>query len=168
MKDKSALSVLPAFKRQINDTKRIFTIMSFMMLGCNFYLYHESHSILTSCMTIFSIFVGILGIASFFLFLKTLLKNRGSDFYISVTIEYLLLCIGYFPLFLYLFVEQHWGMLDRFGTDCLSIYNKFTNWLLPLSVFALITATYWIIMVLAYKESSMFYLLEKKKKEIYV
>lgn len=167
MKDKSALRVLPTFKRQITDTNCIFAIMSFVMFGGNFYLYLESHSLLTICMTIFSIIVGTFGIVSFFLFFKKQLRNRDSDFYISITIEYILLCIGYFPLFLYLFVEQHWGMLDRFGIDCLFLYNKFTNWLLPLSVFAMISITYWIIMNLAYKESTMFYLLEKKKKEIY-
>lgn len=167
MKDKTALSVLPTFKRQINDTNRIFAIMSFVMICCNFYLYLESHSLLTICMTIFSLIIGTLGIASFFLYFKKLLRNRDSDFYISITIEYILLCVGYFPMFIYLFVEQHWGMLDRFGIDCLFLYNKFTNWLLPLSVFAMISVTYWIIMHLAFKESTMFYLLEKKKKEIY-
>lgn len=165
---KSALSILPTFRRQIYDSHRIFAIIAIAMFGCNSFLFHESHSALTIVMTLISLIFGILCIAAYCYFFKKLLKNGDSDdFYISVAIEYIMLCVGFFPLLLYLFVEQHWSMLDRFGVDCLFIYNRYTNWLLPFSVFAMISVTYWIIMYLAYKESTMFYLLEKKKKEIY-
>lgn len=168
MKDKSALSILPSFRKQINDSNRIFAIIALAMLGCNLFLFQESHSVMTITMTLISLIIGVLGIVAYYYFFKKLLKSGDSDdFYISAAIEYFILCVGYFPLLLYLFVEQHWSMLDRFGMDCLFIYNRYTNWLLPLSVFAMISVTYWIIMYLAYKGSTMFYLLEKKKKEIY-
>ena len=168
MKDKSALSILPTFRRQINDTNRIFTVSAIAMLRCNIILFHKSHSVMTVAVTVMALTVGILTIVAYCLFFKKLLRNgNASCYYLYTVIEYVLLFLAYTPLFLYLFVEQHWNMLDRFGTDCLFLYNRYINWLLPISSFAMISVTYWIIMCLAYKGSTMFYLLEKRKKEIY-
>jgi hypothetical protein len=90
-----------------------------------------------------------------------------TDFYIGAFLEYLIVTIGFCPLYLYLFVELKWFMLNKYGWDCLFLFNTYTNWLLAGMAFATISCVYWLIVHLIQKESKMFYLLEKKKKEIY-
>ena len=45
--------------------------------------------------------------------------------------------------------------------------DTYENYLIPISIFLMISFTYWLIIHHLKKESRLFYLLEKKKKEIY-
>ena len=99
--------------------------------------------------------------------LRPRLKELNDNPYIGAFLEYLIVTIGFCPLYLYLFVELKWFMLNKYGWDCLFLFNTYTNWLLAGMAFATISCVYWLIVHLIQKESKMFYLLEKKKKEIY-
>ena len=164
----SSLQLLPSFRRQIKDSLWIFAIMAFVSFSSNVYLLvFSKRTEITLCISL-CVLLLILGIFLYIRFLPTMLKTGDkSDFYIGAFIEYLIVTIGFFPLYLYLFVELKWFMLNKYGWDCLFLFNTYTNWLLAGMAFATISCIYWLIVHLIQKESKMFYLLEKKRKEIY-
>lgn len=164
----SSLQLLPSFRLQIKDSLLIFTIMAFVSFLSNVHLVIVSNNIKMILSVSTCELMSILGIYLYVKFLSKILKTGDkSGFYIGAFLEYLIVTIGFCPLYLYLFVELKWFMLNKYGWDCLFLFNTYTNWLLAGMAFATISCVYWLIVHLIQKESKMFYLLEKKKKEIY-
>lgn len=164
----SSLRLLPSFRSQIKDSLLIFAIMAFVSFLSNANLAINSNKIEIALFVSGCCFMTVLGFYLYVRFMPVFLKAGDKMyFYIGAFIEYLIVTIGFCPLYLYLFVEMKWFMLNKYGWECLFLFNTYTNWLLPGIVFATISCIYWLIVHLILKESKMFYLLEKKKKEIY-
>ena len=163
----SSLRLLPSFRLQIKDSLLIFAIMTFISFLSNANLVMISNEEIALGVSVCSLMT-VLGLYLYLRFMPVFLKSGDkTDFYIGAFIEYLIVTIGFFPLYLYLFVELKWFMLNKYGLDCLFLFNTYTNWLLAGMAFATISCIYWLIVHLIQKESKMFYLLEKKKEEIY-
>lgn len=168
MERDSALLILPSYSLQMKDANRIFVLLAIIVMFSDLMLLFQSSNwkmilIVSSCL-LFS-FVGIFAYRKF---LPVLLRSDDDgDYYISAIIEYLMVLIGIAPICLYLYVEQQWNLLNRYGTDCLFLFNRYENWPIPISVFLMISCTYWLIIHYIKKQSRLFHLLEKKKKEIY-
>ena len=163
MRKDSALVILPSYRLQMKDANRVFLLLVIIVMFSDFMLLFQSSNwkmilIVSSCL-LFS-FVGIFAYRKF---LPILLRSDyDADYYISAIIEYIIA-----PICLYLYVEQQWNLLNRYGTDCLFLFNRYENWLLPISVFLMYSFTYWLIIYYIKKRSRLFHLLEKKKKELY-
>ena len=168
MEKDSALLILPSYRLQIKDANRIFLLLVIIVMFSDFMLLFQSSNwkmilIVSSCL-LFS----FIGIFAYRKFLPILLRSDyDADYYISAIIEYIIVLIGIAPICLYLYVEQQWNLLNRYGTDCLFLFDRYENWLLPISVFLMISCTYWLIIHYIKKRSRLFHLLEKKKKELY-
>ena len=168
MEKGSALLILPSYRLQIKDANRIFLLLVIIVMFSDFMLLFQSSNwqmilIVSSCL-LFS----FIGIFAYRKFLPILLRSDyDADYYISAIIEYIIVLIGIAPICLYLYVEQQWNLLNRYGTDCLFLFDRYENWLLPISVFLMYSFTYWLIIHYIKKRSRLFYLLEKKKKELY-
>ena len=162
----SALDLLPSYKMQLTDAMVIFCIMNLSSLVCNVYLQTQSVGVMMNALSFIGITISCIALWLYMRFMPIFLKaGDKTDFYIGAFLEYLIVTIGYSPLYLYLFVELKWFMLNKYGCDCLFLFNTYTNWLLAGMAFATISCVYWLIVHLIQKESKMFYLLEKKKKE---
>lgn len=167
MRKDSALQVLPSFRLQYHDANRIFAILSVFVILINLYLLSQSDSWVIALLMSATLLICILSIIAYWRYLPVLLKsNSGAIFYVGATVEFVGVLIGIIPLCLYLFVEQNWILLNKYGIKCLFLFNNYENWLLPASVFLMISCTYWLIIYLIRKESKLFYHLEKKKKEL--
>lgn len=168
MKNDSALLILPSYRLQMKDANRIFSILAvFVMLGDMMLLFQSTNRMVILIISL-SILLGLLSIFAYKIFLPILLiSDYNSDYYICAIIEYFLILICIAPICLYLYVDQQWKLLNKYGTDCLSLFNRYENWLIPISVLLMISCTYWLIIHHIKKEGRLFYLLEKKKKEIY-
>lgn len=164
----STLKILSSFRLQVKDSLWIFAIMAFVSFSSDVHLTLSSNKIgITLCLAGCCV-MSVLGLYLYVRYLPKILKTGDrTDFYIGAFLEYLIVTIGFCPLYLYLFVELKWFMLNKYGWDCLLLFNTYTNWLLAGMAFATISCVYWLIVHLIQKESKMFYLLEKKKKEIY-
>lgn len=164
----SALLMLPSYRLQIKDANRIFSILSAVVMLTNIMLLSQSSNWkVTVWITLAIVFV-ILGIFAYRKFLFVLLKSVYiHDYYMSAIIEYLFVLIGISPICIYLYVEQQWGLMNQYGTECFILFNTYENYLIPISVFLIISFTYWLIIHYIKKEGELYYLLEKKKKEIY-
>lgn len=168
MRKDSAIQILPSFRRQLNDAQRIFVILASAMIVDDVYLLHVSENRMFSLLVGSCLVSALLAVLAYWKYLPFFLKSDCTlDFYMAATIEYLLVIWGFIPLYLYIFVEQRWAMLNRYGTDCLFLFNTYINWLLPTIIFLMVSCTYWLIMYLIQRGSKQFYLLEKKKREIY-
>lgn len=159
-------------KRQVlfflADAMVIFCIMNLSSLVCNVYLQTQSVGVMMNALSFIGITISVIALWLYMRFMPIFLKaGDKTDFYIGAFLEYLIVTTGFCPLYLYLFVELKWFMLNKYGWDCLFLFNTYTNWLLAGMAFATISCVYWLIVHLIQKESKMFYLLEKKKKEIY-
>lgn len=168
MRKDSAIQILPSFRRQLNDAKRIFIILASAMIADDVYLLHISENHILILLVGSSLTSAILAVLAYWKYLSFFLKSGCTlNFYIGATIEYLLVIWGFFPLYLYIFIEQRWAMINQYGVNCLFLFNTYINWLLPITLFLMVSCTYWLIMHLIQKGSKQFYLLEKKKREIY-
>ena len=164
----SALDLLPSYKMQLTDAMVIFCIMNLSSLVCNVYLQTQSVGVMMNALSFIGITISGIALWLYMRFMPIFIKaGDKTDFYIGAFLEYLIVTIGCCPLYLYLFVELKWFMLNKYGLDCLFLFNTYTNWLLAGMAFATISCVYWLIVHLIQKESKMFYLLEKRKKEIY-
>lgn len=168
MRKDSALVILPSYRLQMKDANRVFLLLVIIVMFSDFMLLFQSSNwkmilIVSSCL-LFS-FVGIFAYRKFLPIL--LMSDYDADYYISAIIEYIIVLIGIAPICLYLYVEQQWNLLNRYGTDCLFLFNRYENWLIPISVFLMYSFTYWLIIYYIKKRSRLFHLLEKKKKELY-
>ena len=168
MEKDSALVILPSYRLQMKDANRIFLLFAIIVLACDIMLLFQSDNwVITTAMAL-CISFGLIGFFAYRNLLPILLKSDYvADFYIGAIIEYVIVLIGIAPICLYLYVEQQWRLLNKYGTDCLFLFNRYENWLMPVSVFLLISCTYWLIIHYIKKRSRLFHLLEKKKKEIY-
>ena len=168
MEKDSALLILPSYSLQMKDANRIFMLLAIIVMSSDLILLFQSSNwrmILTTSLGLLFSFVGIFAYRKF---LPVLLRSGSDgDYYISAMIEYLMVLIGIAPICLYLYVEQQWNLLNKYGTNCLFLFNRYENWLIPISVFLMISCTYWLIIHYIKRRSGLFYLLEKKKKEIY-
>lgn len=168
MGNDSALIILPSYRLQINDANRIFIMLAIIVISCDLMLLFQSSNwkmivIVSLCLLFSSV-----GIFAYRKFLPILLRSDyDADYYISAIVEYLIVLIGIAPICLYLYVEQQWNLLNKYGTECLFLFNRYENRLMPISVFLMISCTYWLIIHYLKKESRLFYLLEKQKKELY-
>lgn len=143
-------------------------LLTVIVMFSDLMLLFQSSNWIMILITSSGIFFGFVGILAYRKFLPVLLKSDyDGDYYISAMIEYLMVMIGIAPICLYLYVEQQWNLLNRYGTDCLFLFNRYENWLIPISVFLMISCTYWLIIHYIKKRSRLFHLLEKKKKELY-
>lgn len=168
MKKDSAIRILPSYRRQLNDAKFIFAILAMLMIASDIYLLVQSESIKVNIFVWGCLVAATLSIFAYLKYLPSFLKSESSrDFYLGAAIEYTFVMSGFCPLYLYLFVEQHWSLLNLYGTGCLFLFNRYINWILPSAVFFMVSCTYWLITYLIRKESKMYYLLEKKKEKIY-
>ena len=168
MERDSALLILPSYSLQMKDANRIFILLTIIVMSCDLMLLFQSSDWKMILFTSFGLLFSIVGILAYRKFLPILLKSGfDADYYISAIIEYLMVLIGIAPICLYLYVEQQWNLLNRYGTDCLFLFNRYENWLIPVSVFLMISCTYWLIIHYIKKQSRLFHLLEKKKKELY-
>lgn len=164
----SALLILPSYRLQIKDANRIFSILSAIVTLSNIMLLSKSSNWKIIVWVVLAIAFGLVAILVYRKFLSVLLKSTYSgDYYLSAIIEYLFVLIGISPICIYLFVEQQWGLLNQYGTECFILFNTYENYLIPISIFLMISCTYWLIIHHIKKEGRLFYLLEKKKKEIY-
>lgn len=164
----SALLILPSYRLQIKDANRIFSILSAIVTLSNIMLLSQSNNWKITLWVALALVFGLLAIFVYRKFLSVLLKSGYyGDYYFSVIIEYLFVLIGISPICIYLFVEQQWGLLNQYGTECFILFNTYENYLIPISIFLMISFTYWLIIHNIKKEGRLFYLLEKKKKEIY-
>lgn len=168
MRKDSALQLLPTYRLQYKDANRIFAIMSCFVILINLYLLFQSSSRVMTILMSFALFICFSAIFVYWKYLPTILKlNNDAYFYAATTIEFICILIGIAPLCIFLFVEQQWELFNRYGINCLFLFNIFENWLLPVSVFLMVSTTYWLIIYNIKKESNLFYQLEKKKKELY-
>lgn len=168
MEKDSALLILPSYSLQVKDANRIFLLLVIIVLACDLMLLYQSSDWKMILFTSIGLLFSIVGIFAYIKFLPILLKSGfDADYYISAIIEYMMVLIGIAPICLYLYVEQQWNLLNRYGTDCLFLFNRYENWLIPISVFLMISYTYWLIIHYIKKRSRLFHLLEKKKKELY-
>lgn len=164
----SALLILPSYRLQIKDANRIFSILSAIVTLSNIMLLSQSNNWKITLWVALALVFGLLAIFVYRKFLSVLLKfGYNGDYYLSAIIEYLFVLIGISPICIYLFVEQQWGLLNQYGTECFVLFNTYENYLIPISIFLMISCTYWLIIHNIKKEGRLFYLLEKKKKEIY-
>ena len=168
MKKDSVLLILPSYRLQMKDANRIFSILAvFVMLGDLMLLFQSTNWIVILIVSL-SVLLGLLSIFAYKKFLPILLKSDYNfDYYISAIIEYFLILIGIAPVCLNLYVDQQWELLNKYGTDCLFLFDRYENWLIPISVILMISCTYWLIIHYIKKESRLFNRLEKKKKELY-
>lgn len=168
MKKDSALLVLPSYRLQMKDANRIFSILAvFVMLG-DLMLLFQSANWMVILLVSLSLFLGVLSIFAYKKFLAILLlSDYYFNYYVCAILEYFLILIGIVPICLYLYVDQQWLLLNTYGTDCLFLFNRYENWLIPISFFLMISCTYWLIIHYIKKESRLFNHLMKKKKEIY-
>lgn len=168
MEKDSALLILPSYSLQMKDANRIFILLTIIVMSCDLMLLFQSSDWKMILFTSLGLLFSIVGIFAYRKFLPILLKSGyDADFYICAFMEYLVILIGIAPICLYLYTEQQWNLLNRYGTDCLFLFNRYENWLIPISVFLMISCTYWLIIHYIKKQSRLFHLLEKKKKEIY-
>lgn len=168
MEKDSALLVLPSYSLQMKDANRIFMLLVIIMIPSDLMLLLQSRNWKMILITSLGLLFSFVGIFAYRKFLPILLRSGfDADYYISAIIEYLMVLIGIAPICLYLYVEQQWNLLNKYGTDCLFLFNRYENWLIPISVFLMISCTYWLIIHYIKKRSRLFYLLEKKKKELY-
>ena len=168
MEKDSALLILPSYRLQMKDANRIFILLAIIVMSCDLMLLFQSSDWKMILFTSLCLLFSIVGIFAYRKFLPILLKSDfDGEYYISAIIEYLMVLIGIAPICLYLYVEQQWNLLNRYGTDCLFLFNRYENWLIPISVFLMISCTYWLIIHYIKKRSRIFHLLEKKKKELY-
>ena len=168
MKKDSALQILSSYRLQYRDANCIFLILSAIVMLIDLYLLITSDSLLIVLLMSFTILLCLSAIFSYQKFLPLLLKsNSNVKFYIGSAIEYACIMIGVAPICVYLYVEQQWGVFNKYGAKCFFLFNYFENWLLPISIFMMASYTYWLIIYYVKKESTLFYHLEKKKKELY-
>lgn len=164
----SALDLLPSYKMQVTDSILISCILILISFVCSVYLLTQSIGIMVNSISMTGMCFSVIAICLHLKYMPVFLKcGNKTDFYIAALFEYLIVTIGFCPLYLYLFVELKWFMLNKYGWDCLFLFNTYINWLLAGMAFTTISCIYWLIVHLIQKESKMFYLLEKKKKEIY-
>lgn len=164
----SALDLLPSYRMQLTDAMRIFCILTLMSFMCNIYLLTQSVGVMMNSLSLTGFFVSVMALWLYMKYIPVFLKTgEKTDFYIGAFLEYLIVTIGFSPLYLYVFVELKWQMLNKYGFECLFLFNSYTNWLLVSLAFLTVSCIYWLIMHLMQKESKIFCLLEKKKKELY-
>ena len=168
MEKDSALLILPSYNLQMRDANRIFILLTIIVMFSDLMLLFQSSDWKMILITSLGLIFSFVGIFAYRKFLPILLRSDyDGDYYIGAIIEYLMVLIGIAPICLYLFVEQQWNLLNKYGTDCLFLFNRYENWLIPFSVFLMISCTYWLIIHYIKKGSRLFHLLEKKKKELY-
>lgn len=168
MEKDSALIVLPSYHLQMKDANRIFSLLVIIVLACDIMLLLQSNNWKIIIVISFCILFSLTGIIAYRKFLTILLRSGyNAGYYISAVIEYLIVLMGIAPICIYLYVEQQWSLLNKYGKDCLFLFNRYENWLIPISVFLMISCTYWLIIHYIKKESRLFFLLERRKKELY-
>ena len=168
MRKDSAIQLLPSFKMQLKDAKVIFCIVSLSILAVDTMLLLQSEGWKMVAYMSVSILAGLFVCWSIPRFLLTLLKSDNTlDYYIGALLAFVLVVVTLIPVCIYLFIDQQWELLNEYGTECFSLFNRYVNWIIPIAVFLMVSCTYWLIIHYIQKESMMFYLLEKKKKEIY-
>jgi len=168
MEKDSALLILPSYRLQMKDANRIFMLLTIIVMFCDLMLLFQSSDWIMILFTSIGFLFSFVGIFAYRKFLPVLLRSDYDvDYYIYAIIEYLIVLIGVAPICLYLYVELQWNLLNKYGTDCLFLFNRYENWLIPISVFLMISCTYWLIIHYIKKRSRLFHLLEKKKKELY-
>ena len=164
----SVLLILPSYRLQIKDANRIFSILSAIVMLSNIMLLCQSNNRKIIFWVAMAVVFGLLAIFVYRKYLFVLLKSTyNGDYYLGAIIEYLFVLIGISPICIYLYVEQQWDLLNQYGTECFILFNTYENYLIPISIFLMISFTYWLIIYHLKKEGRLFYLLEKKKKEIY-
>lgn len=167
MKTNNPLELLPTYRMQMCDLYRILHILLLIPIVCNICLSANSNN-LTFYIIILFFVVSVLSLILFHKYFEAILKKGSvADFYIGAGIEYILLMIGYIPILFYLFIEQEWSLFDNWGLGCLFLFNRYYNWPIPLAVFLLLTITYWLILILLYKQSTLYQLLYRKKEGLY-
>lgn len=164
----SALGLLPSYKMQVTDSIVIFCILALMSFVCSIYLLTQSVGVMMNGISLTGMSISVIALWLYMKYMPVFLKaGNKTDFYIGSFLEYVMIIIGFCPLYLYLFVDLKWFMLNKYGWGCLFLFNTYANWLLVGMTFATISCIYWLIVHLLQEESKMFYLLEKRKKEIY-
>lgn len=168
MKKDSAIQLLPTYKLQLKDVKVIFCIISWSILAVDLALLLQSEGWKMILFMLVSISAGLLASWAIPRFLLTLLRSdKRLDYYIGALLAFVLVVVALMPVCIYLFIDQQWEFFNEYGTECFLLFNRYVNWIIPIAVFLMVSCTYWLIIHYIQKESMMFYLLEKKKKEIY-
>ncbi len=168
MKKDSAIQILPTYKLQLKDAKIIFCIISLSILLGDLTLLLKSEGWKMMLYMLTSTGSGIVASLAIPWFLPTLLKSDyRQDYYIGALLAYILIAVALMPICIYLFIDQQWLLFNEYGTDCFKLFNRYVNWIIPVAVFLMVSCTYWLIVHYIQKESMLFYLLEKKRKEIY-
>lgn len=167
MRKGSAIQLLPSFKLQLKDAKIIFCIISLSILAVDLTLLLQSEGWMIAYMLV-SMLAGVLASWAIPWFLLSLLKSDYRlDYYIGASLAFVLVVMALMPVCIYLFIDEQWEIFNEYGTECFPLFNRYVNWIIPVAVFLMVSCTYWLIIHYIQKESMMFYLLEKKKKEIY-
>lgn len=152
----------------MKDANRIFLLLTIIVMFSDSMLLFQSSNWKILLIVSLCLLFSFVGVVAYRMFMPVLLRSSyDTDYYISAIIEYFIILIGIAPICLYLYVEQQWNLLNKYGTDCLFLFNRYENWLIPISVFLMISCTYWLIIHYIKKRSRLFHLLEKKKKELY-
>lgn len=167
-RNKSALYLLPTFYRQVADAMTIMIVMGCLIISMDIVVCAKSYDILQFIWA-FSAAIAYIGMSyCLYKFFPALLKKGSKDDYLILSaIGYVLYLYALSPICLYVFVEQQWKLFSKYGSDCLFLFNTYTNWLLPSSIMLMVSVTYWLTIILIQKRSKTFYKLEKKKKSIY-
>ena len=167
-RNKSALYLLPSFYRQVSDAITIMIVMGSLVVSMDIIVCTKSNDSL-QFLWAFSAAIAYIGMAyCLYKYFPTILKKGSKDDYIILSIiGYVFYLYALSPICLYVFVEQQWGLFGKYGSDCLFLFDTYTNWLLPSSIVLMASVTYWLITLLIQQRSKTFCKLEKKKKSIY-
>lgn len=167
-RNKSALYLLPTFYRQVADAIIIMIVMGCLIISMDMIVCAKSNDIFQFLWTL-SAAITYLGMSyCLYKYIPTTLKKGSKDEYLTLSIiGYASYLYALSPVCLYIFVEQQWNLFGKYGSDCLFLFNTYTNWLLPSSIMLMVSVTYWLTIILIQKRSKTFYKLEKKKKSIY-
>lgn len=165
---KSSIKFLYSFDLQVTDAYVIMNIMLISFAICDICLSMESKSLFVCIFVDSSILADLLALFLYDKYILISLRSLElSYFYICAFLEYFLIIMGVTPLILYFYIEQHWTLLNEYGTECLIYFKHYTNWILPVAIFLFVSVTYWIVTYLLQKEGLMYKKLEKRKKELY-
>ena len=167
-RNKSALYLLPTFYRQVSDAIIIMIVMGCLIISMDTIICAKSNGAF-QFLWAFSAAIAYIGMSyCLYKYIPTMMKKGSKDDYTILSIiGYVLYLYALSPICLYIYVEQQWGLFEKYGSDCLFLFNTYTNWLLPSSIVLMASVTYWLITLLIQQRSKTFCKLEKKKKSIY-
>lgn len=167
-RNKSALYLLPTFYRQVSDAIIIMIVMGCLIISMDTIICFMSNGAFQFLWTLSAGIAYLSASYCLYKYIPTVLKKGSKDDYTILSIiGYVLYLYALSPICIYIYVEQQWGLFGKYGSDCLFLFNTYTNWLLPSSIVLMASVTYWLITLLIQQRSKTFCKLEKKKKSIY-